>query len=115
MGDHRRIRLRPALTARLTRVEARLDSPYGEIRSTWRLQGSRLKWEILVPPNTQAIACLPTRHPKNIRINGQAASRSRLKRTKTGCEIALLPGHYTIDLAGAHVTTAPSSTPTGSG
>jgi len=102
----KRIRLRPALTARLTRVEARLDSPYGEIRSTWRLQGSRLRWEIVIPPNTQAIACLPTRHTSGIRIDGRNPSRSILKRTETGCEITLLAGHYTIELAGAHVTTA---------
>jgi alpha-L-rhamnosidase len=99
------IRLRPALTARLTRVEARLESPYGEIRSTWRLHGSRLKWDLLIPPNTQAIACLPTHHTKGIRIDGKTPSRSILKRTATGCELTLPAGHYTVEFGDAQVAT----------
>lgn len=34
-------------------------SLHGEIRSAWQREGSRLTWEIAVPPNTSARVAIP--------------------------------------------------------
>jgi alpha-L-rhamnosidase len=36
-----------------------LDSPYGPIRSAWRLDGDRLRLSVDVPPGTRAEIRLP--------------------------------------------------------
>ena len=40
-------------------VRASHESPYGTIRSEWRMDGGRFEWEVEVPPNTTATAVLP--------------------------------------------------------
>ena len=54
----RRILLAPETTG-LAWVKASHDSPYGTIRSEWRIGGDRFDWTIEVPPNTAATAVLP--------------------------------------------------------
>jgi alpha-L-rhamnosidase len=44
----------------LTHARASLLSPYGKIRSDWKIQGERFNWTIEVPPNATGTAHLPT-------------------------------------------------------
>jgi alpha-L-rhamnosidase len=92
------IRLQPALCARLSRVEARLDSPFGEIRSAWTLHGGKFRWEIRVPPNTEATACLPAASATGIKLDGRRVPRAALTSTKAGWELSLSAGSYRITI-----------------
>ncbi len=40
-------------------IDARFDSPYGEIRSNWKKSLESLHWEVTIPANTTATAYLP--------------------------------------------------------
>ena len=51
--------LRPQPGGGLTEASGALMTPYGELRSAWRLDGNVFTWEVTVPPNTTATAYLP--------------------------------------------------------
>ncbi len=65
--------LRPQPGGDLTCAAARLETPYGELVSDWKLENGRFSWEIVVPPNTTATAILP-----NGETHELAAGRHRL-------------------------------------
>ncbi|MGN0851960.1 MAG: family 78 glycoside hydrolase catalytic domain [Kiritimatiellia bacterium] len=49
----------PQVVPGLTWVRARVDGPYGEIVSSWRLQGGAFTLNVTVPPNASAKVRLP--------------------------------------------------------
>ncbi|MFC8428340.1 family 78 glycoside hydrolase catalytic domain [Streptomyces sp. NPDC057253] len=67
----KRFVLKPHLdpTGRITHVAGAHESPYGEIRSEWRLddQGTTLSYDALVPANTEATLHLPARSADAVR------------------------------------------------
>jgi alpha-L-rhamnosidase len=56
---YRRIRIAPQPGGRLTWAQASLRTPYGAVASSWRLEGSVLTLELVVPPSTAAEVVLP--------------------------------------------------------
>ena len=56
---YRRFRVAPRPGGGLTWAEVRFDSPYGRIRSAWRIEGGRFRLEVTVPPGTRAEVELP--------------------------------------------------------
>ena len=46
--------MKPHVVGDLTSASAIHRSPYGEIRSAWRLEGGGFTWDVTVPPNTAA-------------------------------------------------------------
>ena len=64
---YKHILLRPRPGGRLTWARAVFDSLYGRIESAWRIEGGRFLWEVVVPPNTTATACLPPESGGEIR------------------------------------------------
>jgi alpha-L-rhamnosidase len=56
---YRRIRVRPVPGSRLTRVAARLRTPYGTAASEWSVEGGMFRLDVVVPPNTAAEVFLP--------------------------------------------------------
>jgi alpha-L-rhamnosidase len=62
--------LRPQFTTRLTRVTAKLDSPYGPIVSDWHAEKERLCYDVTIPPNTSAEVILPIQS-KDILLSGK--------------------------------------------
>ena len=65
--------LRPQPGGDLTCAAARLETPYGELLSDWKLEHGRFTWEVVVPPNTTATAILPNGDTHEL-----AAGRHRL-------------------------------------
>lgn len=55
----RRFVLRPFVGQGLDHARGAYRSLHGEIRSAWQREGSRLTWEITVPPNTSARVAIP--------------------------------------------------------
>jgi alpha-L-rhamnosidase len=62
--------LQPQFTARLSRVKATLDSPYGLIASHWQAGDDQLLYEVTIPPNTTATLTLPV-PPSEVRQSGR--------------------------------------------
>jgi len=58
--------LKPYVPKRLAWVDASYLSPYGSIRSHWKQEGSKLRWEVSVPPNTTTTLYVPTIDAKQV-------------------------------------------------
>lgn len=59
----KRIIMRPDFPDGLSFVKAHHQSPYGTIVSEWVREGFRLTWNVVVPPNTEALVYIPA--PRN--------------------------------------------------
>ena len=80
---YRHFRIEPQPGGGITWAQARHDSPYGRIESSWRLDGSELELSLLVPPGTTAAVVLPdgsqrTVTPGRVRLRCAAADGRRL-------------------------------------
>ncbi|EFC82771.1 family 78 glycoside hydrolase catalytic domain [Parafrankia sp. EUN1f] len=56
---YRRFRVAPRPGGGLTWAEARLDSPYGRVEASWRIEDGRFSLTVVVPPGTTAEITLP--------------------------------------------------------
>jgi alpha-L-rhamnosidase len=57
---YKRFVLRPNLDPRLSFVRAELESPYGTIRSAWRVEeNGKFYWDFTVPENSHAVVHIP--------------------------------------------------------
>ncbi|MBP2326651.1 alpha-L-rhamnosidase [Kibdelosporangium banguiense] len=56
---YRRFRVQPRPGGGITWAEAAHESPYGRIKSAWRLEGGQLHLRVVVPAGTQATVVLP--------------------------------------------------------
>jgi alpha-L-rhamnosidase len=73
---YQRIILQPRPGGGLTHAEGTLRSLYGRIRSAWRIDKGRLRWEVEVPPNTTAEIHVPTSDPESVTESGRAATEA---------------------------------------
>jgi alpha-L-rhamnosidase len=83
----------------LTWVKAHHDSLYGRIVSNWSLDDKRnLTWNVTIPPNTAAMAILPTADEKTPTESGRPLAEAKgVKRTATRpgeLILELQPGSY---------------------
>lgn len=53
------IRFEPLLTGYLEWARATIETPYGKAETHWQKKDGKLKWHIVIPPNTSAIVVLP--------------------------------------------------------
>jgi alpha-L-rhamnosidase len=51
--------LRPNFPGELNDFKAQHQSPYGWIISEWKREGNKLKYKVVIPPNTTATLYLP--------------------------------------------------------
>jgi alpha-L-rhamnosidase len=72
----RHIILRPQLAGDLTWVTASHRSPYGNIRSEWRIAGNKFLWTVNIPPNTTAEVVVPAKSADSITESGEPAARA---------------------------------------
>jgi len=57
-------------------VKASYDSIRGPIESNWKMADGRLTLQVVVPANTTATVCVPTRDPSRVTEGGRPADRS---------------------------------------
>ncbi len=69
---YKRILIQPQPGGQLTYVSAGLDSMYGRIESTWRLEGDDFQLAVTIPPNTEGVIHLPAQSVEDIAEQGQA-------------------------------------------
>jgi len=58
--------LQPKIGGGLTYARCIYHSPYGQIKSHWQIEDGTLIWDVIVPPNTTAIAHIPAEAPSQI-------------------------------------------------
>lgn len=68
--------LRPHLFRQLDWEKADFHSIRGVITSDWKRQGDRFSWKVVVPPNTTAMAFVPTKNAASVLEGSQAAGKS---------------------------------------
>jgi alpha-L-rhamnosidase len=88
---------------RLEWVKASLESPYGEIRSDWKVSEGTIQLRVSVPPNSTATLYLPTSNPKSIREGNVSAAKvrgvKRLRDEEGRCVLEIQPGRYDFEAA----------------
>ena len=63
--------MKPTLIEGLSFVKASHKSPYGMIRSEWRIEGKDFEWELSIPVNTTATLFLPVKDKPEILEEGK--------------------------------------------
>lgn len=67
--------IRPVIFQDLSFAEGSLDTEKGLIKSAWKKEGKRLKFNISIPGNTTAIVYVPTKNIKTIKESGKSVSK----------------------------------------
>lgn len=95
-----RIEIRPEVVGDVTWVNAHYQSPYGNIKSSWKKDKNGFKLDVSIPSNTSAVVYLPAKKSASIAVNGQdlKANKSiKLIGYRNGkAEIATGSGNYTF-------------------
>lgn len=89
-------------TGRITHVKGSHESPYGEIRSEWRVTdgGKTLAYEVTVPANSRATLRVPALSADSVREGRTPLARvdgvRPLGHTDGTASFQLPPGHYSL-------------------
>src|SRR5262249_39734029 len=68
----RKVRIAPRPGAGLTHARTSLETVYGTLSTSWRLDGGRFQLDVTIPPNTSADVVLPDATVERAREGGQA-------------------------------------------
>jgi len=89
--------LHPVFDARLGSVDFKYDSSYGEIRSSWTVDGRTAKWRVEIPANTTGLLELGAKDATRYKLEGVAVSESKIvKASKDGFELPA--GSYEFEI-----------------
>lgn len=76
------------------------ESPYGKIVSSWKRDGARIRWEVVVPPNSTATAVFPDANAQEIRVETKSLKDAGLS-AKAGengtVTVELVAGAYAFE------------------
>ena len=70
----RHIIMKPYVLGDLTYVDASYNSIYGKIKSGWKLENNRFKWEVTIPSNTTATIYVPALTKDEVMEDNKTAS-----------------------------------------
>lgn len=97
---YKKIRIAPLPGGGLTSAEATYDSPYGKIKSAWKIEGGTFQLEAVVPPNTSALISVPFSSKETIIINGKTIEEveniKMVEGTEDAMKFEVTPGVYQI-------------------
>jgi alpha-L-rhamnosidase len=71
------IYLHPNFDARLGSLDFRYQSSYGEIRSSWSMNGAAVTWLVTIPPNTTGRLPLAATQQGKFTLDGEALASSK--------------------------------------
>ncbi|MGB5942942.1 MAG: glycoside hydrolase family 78 protein [Leeuwenhoekiella sp.] len=75
-AGYKKIRIAPQIGGGLTSAKGEIESPYGKIVSSWKLENGRCEFNVVIPPNTVATIELPVGKPSKILLNGRVYNNS---------------------------------------
>jgi alpha-L-rhamnosidase len=90
--------LHPAFDRRLGSLDLRYQSPYGEIHSSWSVDGDTAHWTVAIPPNAKGRLHLSEAEAANYTLNGEPLIKPSAKDGNTGYELAA--GTYSFVVTG---------------
>jgi alpha-L-rhamnosidase len=97
---YKKIQIAPVPGGGLTSAEATYNSPYGEIKSAWRIEGNTFYHEAIVPPNTTALLSIPADEEQSTTVNGESIKDFKkgqvLKNEDGTISIEVPSGSYSI-------------------
>ncbi len=68
--------MHPHVLRGLTFAKGSLNSPQGNIASSWQAQEGKFTWTIVVPPNATATIYVPAKDPQTVRESGKPAEQA---------------------------------------
>ncbi len=74
---YRKIRIEPHIEKRLTHATANLQTYYGNVGSSWKVEDNKINYAIEIPANTTATLVIPTQNLNNVTENGKALSSNK--------------------------------------
>ena len=74
---YKKIKIAPAFGGELKWAKGELESPYGSISSEWKITGSQIQLQVVIPPNTRADIIIPATEESEVRVNGQEIIKSQ--------------------------------------
>ena len=84
----------------LTFAQARYESMYGTIKSSWKKDGDKMLVDVSIPANTTAVVVLPFADIKDVAEGGsrleEAEGIARYENTEDGVRIELGSGDYSF-------------------
>ncbi|HEX5322638.1 MAG TPA: glycoside hydrolase family 78 protein [Capsulimonadaceae bacterium] len=86
---YKRFLLRPRPGGGLTSARAEYESSYGKIVSDWKIVNGQFQWQVMVPPNTLAVAYVPSADDQ-VTESGQPVHQAdavRFLRQEGGCSV----------------------------
>ena len=90
--------LHPVFDRRLGSLDLRYQSPYGEIHSSWSVDGDKAHWTVTIPPNTIGLLPLSAAEAANYTLNGKPLEMPTDKHHKNRYE--LTAGTYSFVVSG---------------
>ena len=93
--------LHPQFDAQIGEAAGTYESPYGEIKSAWKMQGRSTTWQIVIPANSTALLAFPAKTTQ-ILEGGADISRSSgislLRREGTSVLYKADSGSYSLEI-----------------
>jgi alpha-L-rhamnosidase len=90
--------LHPVFDKRLGSLDLRYQSAYGEIHSSWSVDGDTAHWKVTIPPNTKGTLRIPEAEAANYTLNGKPLAKPAVMDGKTGFELEA--GTYSFVVTG---------------
>jgi len=97
---YKEIHFEPFLTQQLEWAEAKLQSKYGLIESSWKWQSNTFLWNIIVPPNSEGVVILPFSNFSLLKLNDKIIPSGQITTdTKTGKKMLdLSSGKFRLEI-----------------
>jgi alpha-L-rhamnosidase len=92
--------LHPVFDRRLGSLDLRYQSAYGEIHSSWSVDGDRAHWTVTIPPNTTGWLRLSETEPASYTLYGKPLVKIAIRDDMPGYELEA--GTYSFEVTGVH-------------
>jgi alpha-L-rhamnosidase len=89
---YQKMALAPQPGGKLTQAGAELQTPYGLVQSSWKIESGTFSYDVTVPPNTSAEVILPKASDASVTEQKTALSRTKLVNEKSGEDLKVRVG-----------------------
>ena len=97
-AGYKTIRIAPEPRQPLTSASASLNTPYGDVSSSWKIENATFYLEVVVPPNTEAQITIPADTEKELMLNEVSFKENSniklLNASEDSFELLVQPGNY---------------------
>ena len=76
--------LHPHFDTRLKNLAFEYESPYGVVKSGWKIEGGTVRWQVTIPANSQAVLALDPAQEQSMKLAGVALDASPMVARATG-------------------------------